>query len=82
MAINAFGEVAGWTSVATGGSRAFRAPGHPQASFAMESILDELAYEAGVDLLSIRKVNLPAGVSTSMSGRSSRYPSSNKKIFP
>lgn len=40
-------------------SRAFRAPGHPQASFAMESALDELAYAAGVDLLEVRLANLP-----------------------
>jgi xanthine dehydrogenase YagR molybdenum-binding subunit len=41
------------------GNRAFRAPGHPQASFAIEGLIDELAYEAGVDLLTARKVNLP-----------------------
>jgi len=45
----------------TDGSRAFRAPGHPQASFAMESLLDELAYALGIDLLAIRKKNLPSG---------------------
>ncbi|MCH2107422.1 MAG: molybdopterin-dependent oxidoreductase, partial [Planctomycetes bacterium] len=39
-------------------SRAMRAPGHPQASFAMESILDELAYAAGLDPLEVRKANL------------------------
>jgi len=39
-------------------SRAMRAPGHPQASFAMESALDELAYALGVDLLEIRKRNV------------------------
>lgn len=43
----------------TDANRAFRAPGHAQASFAMESILDELAYAAGLDLLAIRKRNLP-----------------------
>ena len=42
----------------TDSSRAMRAPGHPQASFAMESLVDELAYEVGVDPLEIRKVNL------------------------
>lgn len=41
-------------------NRAMRAPGSPQASFAMESILDELAYAAGIDLVAIRKKNLPA----------------------
>jgi xanthine dehydrogenase YagR molybdenum-binding subunit len=40
-------------------SRAFRAPGHPQASFAMEAAMDELAYAAGIDLLEIRLLNLP-----------------------
>ncbi|MBL8862830.1 MAG: xanthine dehydrogenase family protein molybdopterin-binding subunit [Planctomycetes bacterium] len=38
-------------------SRAMRAPGHPQASFGMESILDELAYAAGLDLVEIRRRN-------------------------
>lgn len=41
----------------TDASRAMRAPGHPQASFAMESVLDELAYAAKIDLLTIRKRN-------------------------
>ena len=40
-------------------SRAFRAPGHPQASFAMESAMDELAYAAGLDPLRVRLANLP-----------------------
>lgn len=39
-------------------SRAMRAPGHPQASFATESLIDELAYAAGLDLLEVRKANL------------------------
>lgn len=43
----------------TDGNRAFRAPGHPQASFAMEALLDELAYELDMDLVTIRKRNLP-----------------------
>src|SRR5262249_37533215 len=30
-------------------SRAMRAPGHPQASFAIESLMDELAYKLGMD---------------------------------
>jgi xanthine dehydrogenase YagR molybdenum-binding subunit len=39
-------------------SVAMRAPGHPQASFAMESTVDELAYALGVDPLEFRKQNL------------------------
>ncbi len=42
----------------TDSSRAMRAPGHPQASFAMESALDELAYKLGIDPLTMRKKNL------------------------
>ena len=43
---------------ATDPNRAMRAPGHPQASFAMESLVDELAYAVGVDPLTFRKNNL------------------------
>ena len=43
---------------ATDANRAMRAPGHPQASFAMESMVDELAYAVGVDPLTFRKKNL------------------------
>jgi xanthine dehydrogenase YagR molybdenum-binding subunit len=39
-------------------SRAMRAPGHPQASFAMESLLDELAYKIGMDPVAFRKKNM------------------------
>jgi xanthine dehydrogenase YagR molybdenum-binding subunit len=39
-------------------SIAMRAPGHPQASFAMESLLDELAYKIGMDPVAFRKKNL------------------------
>jgi len=39
-------------------SRAMRAPGHPQASFAIESLMDELAYKIGMDPLDFRKKNL------------------------
>jgi xanthine dehydrogenase YagR molybdenum-binding subunit len=42
----------------TDASRAMRAPGHPQASFPMESLIDELAYALGLDLLAVRKKNL------------------------
>jgi xanthine dehydrogenase YagR molybdenum-binding subunit len=39
-------------------SVAMRAPGHPQASFAMESLLDELAYKIGMDPIAFRKKNM------------------------
>ena len=42
----------------TDSSRAMRAPGHPQAAFATESAIDELAYRVGVDLVAFRKANL------------------------
>jgi xanthine dehydrogenase YagR molybdenum-binding subunit len=42
----------------TDGSRAMRAPGHPQASFAMESMIDELSYKAGLDPLQVRLQSL------------------------
>jgi len=37
---------------------AMRAPGHPQASFAMESLMDELAYKIKMDPVEFRKKNL------------------------
>ncbi len=40
------------------GSRAMRAPGHPQACFAIESLVDELAYKIGMDPIEFRKKNL------------------------
>ena len=46
----------------TDGSRAMRAPGHPQASFAIESVVDELAVELGKDPLEFRKKNLESEV--------------------
>lgn len=39
-------------------SVAMRAPGHPQASFAMESLLDELADKIGMDPVAFRKKNM------------------------
>ena len=42
----------------TDGSRAMRAPGHPQVSFAMESTLDQLAYGIDMDLVEFRMRNL------------------------
>ena len=37
---------------------AMRAPGHPQASFAVESLVDELAYKISMDPVAFRKKNL------------------------
>jgi xanthine dehydrogenase YagR molybdenum-binding subunit len=42
-----------------GAQRAFRAPGHPQASFITEVVVDELADKAGLDPLELRMRNLP-----------------------
>ncbi|PWT94997.1 MAG: xanthine dehydrogenase family protein molybdopterin-binding subunit [Blastocatellia bacterium] len=39
-------------------SIAMRAPGHPQASFAIESLMDELAYKIKMDPVAFRKKNL------------------------
>jgi xanthine dehydrogenase YagR molybdenum-binding subunit len=39
-------------------SRAMRAPGHPQASYAIESLMDDLAYKIGMDPVEFRKKNL------------------------
>jgi len=39
-------------------SIAMRAPGHPQASFAMESLMDELSYKIKMDPVEFRKKNL------------------------
>ncbi len=44
-------------STNTGGARALRAPGHPQASFLMESVVDELACKLGLDPVAVRKIN-------------------------
>jgi xanthine dehydrogenase YagR molybdenum-binding subunit len=38
--------------------RAMRAPGHPEASFPMESIIDDLAYAIGMDPVAFRKQNV------------------------
>ncbi|HEY0944351.1 MAG TPA: xanthine dehydrogenase family protein molybdopterin-binding subunit [Opitutaceae bacterium] len=42
-----------------GSSRPMRAPAHPQASFGMESILDELAVKLGLDPVELRLRNDP-----------------------
>ncbi len=43
----------------TDSSRAMRAPGHPQMSFAMEGLMDDLAYAIGMDPLEFRVRNVP-----------------------
>ncbi|MBA3710841.1 MAG: xanthine dehydrogenase family protein molybdopterin-binding subunit [Pyrinomonadaceae bacterium] len=40
-------------------SRAMRAPGHPQASFAIECLIDDLAAKINIDPIVFRKKNLP-----------------------
>ncbi|MEZ5276769.1 MAG: xanthine dehydrogenase family protein molybdopterin-binding subunit [Opitutaceae bacterium] len=47
-------------AINAGSARAFRAPGHPQASFGMESVLDQLAASLGMDPLEIRLRNDPS----------------------
>ncbi len=42
-----------------GASAALRAPGHPQASFIMESAMDDLAHKLGIDPLEFRLKNDP-----------------------
>ncbi|HWP30494.1 MAG TPA: xanthine dehydrogenase family protein molybdopterin-binding subunit [Fimbriimonadales bacterium] len=44
-------------STNTGSARALRAPMHPQASFLMETVLDELACKLGLDPLEVRIKN-------------------------
>lgn len=46
-------------STNVGASAALRAPGHPQASFIMESALDDLAAKLGMDPLEFRMKNDP-----------------------
>jgi xanthine dehydrogenase YagR molybdenum-binding subunit len=46
----------------TGPASAFRAPGHPPASFGTESIMDDLAVKLGMDPLQFRLLNDPNDV--------------------
>jgi xanthine dehydrogenase YagR molybdenum-binding subunit len=43
-----------------GEGRAFRAPGHPQGTFALEQAIDQLAYNCGMDPLEFRRINTPS----------------------
>jgi xanthine dehydrogenase YagR molybdenum-binding subunit len=49
-------------AINAGSARAMRAPGHPQASFGMESILDEMALALGVDPVELRIKNDPSEI--------------------
>ncbi|HNI12449.1 MAG TPA: molybdopterin-dependent oxidoreductase, partial [bacterium] len=40
-----------------GAGAAFRAPGHPQGTFALEQSVDELAYKLNMDPLALRRIN-------------------------
>lgn len=42
----------------TDASRAMRAPGHPQASFAIETVVDELAHRLQIDPVTFRMANV------------------------
>jgi xanthine dehydrogenase YagR molybdenum-binding subunit len=44
-------------STFAGSARAFRAPGHPQGVFALESAVDEFAHAIGKDPLEVRRLN-------------------------
>ncbi len=44
-------------AINTGNQRAMRAPGHPQAAFAMDSLMDELAEKLGMNPLEFRRIN-------------------------
>lgn len=45
--------------VNAGPARPFRAPGHPQGSWALEQIMDELAARLGMDPVALRLKNVP-----------------------
>jgi xanthine dehydrogenase YagR molybdenum-binding subunit len=49
-------------AVNAGSARAFRAPGHPPASYGMECIMDDLAVKLGMDPLELRIKNDPSDV--------------------
>lgn len=49
-------------TINAGSARAFRAPGHPPASFGMEAVMDDLAVKLGMDPLELRLKNDPSEV--------------------
>jgi len=52
--------------LSAGGARPMRAPGHPQAMFAVDSMVDELALAAGKDPIAYRKMIDPSKVRKKM----------------
>jgi xanthine dehydrogenase YagR molybdenum-binding subunit len=60
-------------AVNAGSARAFRAPGHPQASLGMESALDDLAAKLKLDPLEIRLKNDPFEVRQDRGGLRRRH---------
>ncbi|MFZ2054196.1 MAG: xanthine dehydrogenase family protein molybdopterin-binding subunit [Candidatus Aminicenantales bacterium] len=70
----------------TGGSRATRAPGHVQGTFAFEGFLEELAAELGLDPLELRRKNYTAsneggtGIVYSSKGLDKCYDLGSEKI--
>ncbi|HEX9046752.1 MAG TPA: xanthine dehydrogenase family protein molybdopterin-binding subunit [Verrucomicrobiae bacterium] len=49
-------------AINAGSARAFRAPGHPPASYGMESAMDDLAAKLGMDPLELRLKNDPSDI--------------------
>src|SRR5262249_1528247 len=49
-------------AINAGSARAMRAPGHPQASFGMESVMDEMALALGMDPVELRIKNDPSEI--------------------
>ncbi len=49
----------GHVRINAGTAKAQRAPGHPQAAFGMDIIVDQLAYKAGIDPIEFRIMNDP-----------------------
>jgi xanthine dehydrogenase YagR molybdenum-binding subunit len=61
-----------------GPQRAFRAPGHPQACFVTETVIDELADRLRIDPLELRLRNLPAADASGVDAPNRQW----RKYFP
>ena len=61
-----------------GPQRAFRAPGHPQACFVTETVIDELADRLRIDPLELRLRNLPAPDASGVDAPNRQW----RKYFP